>query len=95
LTQPRAHHCASRAHGGWNRTRFSNAEFDAMLDRVDSEFDPARREALTQDAIRWVAENVPLAPIFHVGASWGAKRGLNVTPRGDQYTMATEIRPAP
>jgi peptide/nickel transport system substrate-binding protein len=86
---------AARAHGGWNRTRFSNPEFDAMLARVDSEFDPARRETLTQDAIRWVADNVPLAPIFHVGASWGAKRGLAVTPRGDQYTMATEIRPAP
>jgi peptide/nickel transport system substrate-binding protein len=86
---------AARAHGGWNRTRFSSAEFDAMLDRVDSEFDPETRERLTQDAIRWVAENVPLAPVFHVGASWGARRGLAVTPRGDQYTMATEIRPAP
>jgi peptide/nickel transport system substrate-binding protein len=86
---------AARAHGGWNRTRFSNAEFDAMLDRVDSEFDPETRERLTQEAIRWVADNVPLAPIFHVGASWGAKRGLAMTPRADQYTMATEIRPAP
>ncbi|MEO3471179.1 ABC transporter substrate-binding protein [Roseomonas sp. CAU 1739] len=86
---------AGRAHGGWNRTRFSNAEFDAMLDRVDSEFDPATREALTQEAIRWVADTVPMAPIFHIGASWGMKRGLAMTPRADQYTMATEVRPAP
>jgi peptide/nickel transport system substrate-binding protein len=86
---------AARAHGGWNRTRFSSAEFDAMLDRVDGEFDPEARERLSQEAIRWVAENVPLAPIFHVGASWGARRGLAMMPRGDQYTMATEIRPAP
>ena len=86
---------AARAHGGWNRTRFSSPEFDSMLDRVDSEFDPATRERLTQEAIRWVAENVPLAPIFHIGASWGLKRGLVMSPRGDQYTMATEIRPAP
>ncbi len=86
---------AARAHGGWNRTRFSNAEFDAMLDRVDSEFDPATREALTQEAIRWVADQVPLAPIFHVGASWGMRRGLAMAPRADQYTMATEVRPTP
>jgi peptide/nickel transport system substrate-binding protein len=86
---------AARAHGGWNRTRFSSPEFDSMLDRVDSEFDPATRERLTQEAIRWVAENVPLAPIFHIGASWGLKRGLVMSPRGDQYTMATESRPAP
>ncbi len=86
---------AARAHGGWNRTRFSNAEFDAMLDRVDGEFDPVARERLTQEAIQWVADNVPLAPVFHVGASWGLKRGLGMTPRGDQYTMATDIRAAP
>ena len=86
---------AARAQGGWNRTRFSNAEFDAMLDRVDGEFDPATREALTQDAIRWVADQVPLAPVFHVGASWGLRRGLTMAPRADQYTMATEVRPTP
>jgi peptide/nickel transport system substrate-binding protein len=85
----------ARAHGGWNRTRFSNAEFDAMLDRVDSEFDPEKRETDTQQAISWVADNLPLLPIFHVGASWGMRRGLTMTPRGDQYTMATEVRPAP
>ena len=85
----------ARAHGTWNRTRFSNAEFDAILLRVDSEFDPAKREEATQEAIRWVADNLPMLPIFHVGASWGLRRGLAMTPRGDQYTMATEVRPAP
>ncbi|MBW6398431.1 ABC transporter substrate-binding protein [Roseomonas sp. HJA6] len=86
---------AARAHGGWNRTRYSNPQLDALLDRVDSEFDPAKREADTQEAIRWVADNLPLVPIFHVGASWGLRRGLTMTPRADQYTMATEVRAAP
>ncbi len=85
----------ARAHGGWNRTRFSSAEFDTLLARVDSEFDPETRERLMQDAVRWVAENLPLVPVFHVRASWGMRANLTMEPRGDQYTMATAIRPAP
>ncbi|WP_170979377.1 ABC transporter substrate-binding protein [Roseomonas sp. HF4] len=86
---------AARSQGIWNRTRFSNAEFDALMDRVDREFDPDARERLMQDAIRWISDNLPLVPVFHVGASWGMRRGLDMAPRGDQYTLATGVRPAP
>ncbi|MBX9750700.1 MAG: ABC transporter substrate-binding protein [Roseococcus sp.] len=86
---------AARAHGGWNRTRYSNPEMDRLLDVADSTFDDAAREAATQQAVRFAIENQALLPIFFMRSTWGVRRGLRLTPRGDQYTMATEIRPVP
>ena len=41
---------AQRAHGGWNRTRYSSPELDGLLERTDSLFDPGEREAAMQQA---------------------------------------------
>ena len=35
------------------------------------------------------------APFFFVRMAWGIRRGLTMPPRGDGFTMATAIRPAP
>lgn len=86
---------AQRAHGGWNRTRYSSPELDGLLERTDSLFDPAAREAAMQQAVRYAVDQEALLPIFHMKASWGLRRPLTLTPRADQYTMATEVRPAP
>ncbi|WP_158291981.1 ABC transporter substrate-binding protein [Paracraurococcus ruber] len=85
----------AQAQGTWNRTRYSNAAMDAALARVDAIFDPAQREQAMREAVRLAVEQPALLPVFHVKASWGLRRPLSLTPRGDAYTMATEIRPAP
>ncbi|MFZ4409522.1 MAG: ABC transporter substrate-binding protein [Paracraurococcus sp.] len=85
----------ARAQGTWNRTRYSSPALDAALDRVDTIFDPAAREQAMRDAVRLAVEQPALLPIFHVKASWGLRRPLTLAPRGDAYTMATGIRPAP
>ena len=41
-----------------------------------------------------MAEN-GVFPIYFLKASWGVNRKLTLAPRGDQYTLATRIRPAP
>lgn len=86
---------AARAHGGWNRTRYSNPEMDRLLDIADTTFDEAEREAATRRAVRFAVENQALLPVFFMRATWGVRRPLRLTPRGDQYTMATDIRPVP
>jgi peptide/nickel transport system substrate-binding protein len=86
---------AARAHGGWNRTRYSNPEMDRLLEVADSTFDEAEREAATRAAVRFAVENQALLPIFFMRSTWGVRRGLRLIPRGDQYTMATAIRPVP
>ena len=85
----------ARAFGTWNRTRYSNPRMDALLERVDSLFDPQAREAASRDAVRFAVEDAALLPIFHVRASWGLRRPITIPARGDGYTMATDIRPAP
>jgi peptide/nickel transport system substrate-binding protein len=81
-------------HGASNRGRYSDATLDALLARVETTLDDARREALTQDAVRRVMEEAAIIPVFFVRAGWGTARNLTLTPRGDQYTMATGIRVA-
>lgn len=81
-------------HGASNRGRYSDARLDALLTQIETTMDDARREALTQQAVRRVMEDAAIVPVFFVRSAWGTTRNLTLTPRGDQYTMATGIRVA-
>ena len=83
---------AQRGHGSLNRGRYSNPVFDAALQKADETFDDAERERLSGAAARIAIEDNAILPIFSLRATYGARRGLTVTPRGDAYTMATGIR---
>jgi oligopeptide transport system substrate-binding protein len=51
---------------GNNRTGWGNAGYDRLLAAADREVDPARRFLLLRDAEKiLVADNPPIAPIFH------------------------------
>lgn len=80
--------------GAANRGRYSNPELDRLLATSDATIDPEARNRLVAQAVRIAADQVALVPVFHWQASWGARRGLSVRARGDQYTYATDIRPA-
>jgi len=85
---------AARGHGSLNRGRYSSAALDAALDRVDAEFDDARRERLMGDAARLAVGDNAILPIYALRATYGIRRGLTLEARGDGYTYATGIRPA-
>lgn len=78
--------------GASNRGRYSNPELDALLARADAEMDDAARERLVADATRMAMADAAIMPIFFWKGSWGLRRDLTMTPRGDQYTYATDIR---
>jgi peptide/nickel transport system substrate-binding protein len=77
-----------------NRGRYSNAELDRLLARADATMEDAERERLVAQATTMAMEDAALMPIFFWKGSWGLRRGLTMTPRGDQYTYATDIRAA-
>jgi peptide/nickel transport system substrate-binding protein len=83
---------AQLGHGSLNRGRYSNPVFDAALQKADETFDDAERERLTGVAARIAIEDKAILPILSLRATYGARRGLTITPRGDGYTMATGIR---
>jgi peptide/nickel transport system substrate-binding protein len=82
-------------HGASNRGRFSDPVLDDLLARAERELDDTAREALTRDAVRRAMAEAGIVPVFFVRAAWGTRRGFSLTPRGDQYTMATAIRAMP
>ncbi len=82
-------------HGPLNRGRYANPQLDAALDRIDASFDEAERERLMGAAARIAIEDNAVLPILVLKASWGVRRGLSLTPYGNQYTFATGIRAAP
>ena len=40
-------------------------------------------------------EQRDVLPLFLVKASWGIRRDLTISPRADQYTLATTVRVKP
>lgn len=87
-------HNPERGHGASNRGRYSDPELDRLITEIEVTLDDARREQLTQQAVRRAMQQAAIIPVFFVRSAWGMTRHLTVTPRGDQYTMATGIRTA-
>lgn len=81
--------------GANNRSRYSNKEIDALLEKAGNTFNEKEREELQQQAARLAMADVALIPIQHVTAGWALRKGLAMTPRADGFTLATGIRPEP
>ncbi|HWX49281.1 MAG TPA: ABC transporter substrate-binding protein [Roseomonas sp.] len=89
-------HDKARGRGTSNLGRYSNPALDALIDEAATAIDPGERTRKLQAATRLAFQEAPpLLPIFHLKAGWGLRQGLTITARGDQYTLATDIRPAP
>ena len=81
--------------GASNDGQYSNPEFDRLLAEAAATLDDARRLALVQQATQLAMEDQAILPVLHIKAAGGLRRGLDMQPRGDGYTFATTIRPAP
>ena len=79
--------------GSANRGRYSNPAMDAVLDKALSTVDFDKRNVLLAEAAEIVMGDVGLIPIHYQKNTWAAKKGLKVTPRTDEYTLAMSVRP--
>lgn len=60
--------CSGAVEGGWNWSRYCDADLDAMATQADSMSDPAQAEArlkMWSDVYMRVMEDAPWAPVFH------------------------------
>ncbi len=79
--------------GTLNRTGYSNAEFDRVINAALQEFDDAERERLLHRAAEIVfRDDVAVVPLYFESATWAARSGLEVVPRRDLRTLAMYIR---
>jgi peptide/nickel transport system substrate-binding protein len=82
--------------GAGNRGRFSNAQYDTLLDEALRTIDDAKREQLLQSATEiGIGEQLGLIPLYYQVNVWGTRKGLTFVPRTDELTHAADARPAP
>jgi len=86
---------ASRGRGASNRSRYSNAEFDVVLDRALVALDLAGREALYRQATGIAIRDQAIIPLHHQVNIWAARRGFRYEARNDERTMAMSLHPDP
>ncbi|MEN3384073.1 MAG: peptide/nickel transport system substrate-binding protein [Hyphomicrobiales bacterium] len=80
--------------GGNNNGRYSNPEVDRLILKAQETLDDAERESIMHRVMGIAMAENAVMPIYFLKSSWGVSRKLNLAPSGDQYTKATNIRPA-
>jgi len=77
-----------------NRGRYSNVAFDKQLNDAFNTMDEKKREGMLQQAAETVMNDTGLIPIHYEVSTWATAKGYKYNPRTDQYTLATELKPA-
>jgi len=84
----------ARGWGGSNRSGFSHAGLDRLVDRALATLDAGEREGLYREATQVAISERPILPLHHQVNIWAARRGLTYEGRSDERTMAMSLRPA-
>lgn len=88
-----ATHDPAKGMGVTNRGRYSNPAFDKMVTEALVTMDDKKREGMIQQAAEVVMNDTGLIPIHFEVSTWATARSLKYTPRTDQYTLATGLKP--
>jgi peptide/nickel transport system substrate-binding protein len=81
--------------GSSNGGRYSNPEFDALVDRATAILDDEEREAALREVVRFAMTDEAMLPLFHLINSWATRRGLTYQARMDESTRAMGTRRTP
>jgi peptide/nickel transport system substrate-binding protein len=76
-------HTRSERLGTWNAQRFSNAALDALIERLGTEMDTARRQKLFTEAFALEAEQFVTMPLYREPMLLGMRRNLDVPASAD------------
>ena len=64
--------------GGLNAGRYSNPAFDAMLPKIATELDTAKRNALLAEAVTIERNDVAYIPLHQQPITWAARKGVDL-----------------
>ena len=81
--------------GALNRARYSNNQFDTILQQAATEFDEGKRNALLAEATRVAMEDGGILPLYWQKLFWAARKGYVVDADRGEATSAHYISPAP
>jgi peptide/nickel transport system substrate-binding protein len=77
--------------GAANRARYSNPALDKMIDEAQATVDDAKRRTILENAVKLAMDDVALIPSHYQIATWGARKGLKLTARADEYTVVSGV----
>ncbi|WP_216851365.1 ABC transporter substrate-binding protein [Acidisphaera sp. L21] len=80
--------------GALNRTRYSNANFDALLAQASAEFDEAKRNALLADATAVAMHDYAVLPLYWQKAIWAARPGVRFEANESEDSSVLFAHPA-
>jgi peptide/nickel transport system substrate-binding protein len=69
--------------GTYNVGNYSNPKIDALTTQVETEVDPAKRNALIFEAMTLDKEDYGHIPLHQAGLAWGVRKGVHVVQRSD------------
>ena len=79
--------------GTSNRGSYSNPEFDQLLQEAGRTIEDGKRNALLARAAEAGIGDVGVIPLYSLVRSWGVRKGWVYTPRTDDLTLVTGLRP--
>ena len=81
----------SKGYGAANRGRYSNPEFDKVLEEAMETVDDGARAALLAKATEIAINDVGVIPLHYQVSSWAAKKGLTFLARTDEQTVISQV----
>jgi peptide/nickel transport system substrate-binding protein len=69
--------------GTYNVGSFSNPRIDELTNLIETEIDPAKRQALITEALSIHKQEIGHIPLHQAGLAWGVRKGVNVVLRND------------
>ncbi|WJM86234.1 ABC transporter substrate-binding protein [Dickeya chrysanthemi] len=73
--------------GQGNRGRYSNAEFDKLLNQARATLNEQQRDALLQQATELAMKEQGVIPLLFLSNTWAMKKGYSYVGRTDGYTL--------
>lgn len=72
---------------------YSNRSLDSIIEKADTQFDPAVRKHLLQKAMAIVSRDLPFIPLYIRDSSYGIRDGLRWDQKTASVMLAKEISP--
>ncbi|MTI17443.1 ABC transporter substrate-binding protein [Rhodobacteraceae bacterium RKSG542] len=79
--------------GGTNRGRYSNPELDAIVEEALATVDTEAHDDLLRKGSEIAVNDMAIMPLHYEVTPWATRAGLTITPRADQQTVLTTVRP--
>lgn len=83
----------AKGFGSSNRGRYSNPEFDRLLEQGLQTLDTQKRAALLAQATETAMHDVGLVPLYFLVNTWAARSGFVYDARSDELTIAASLTP--